>query len=65
MQVVDINVQNMVPFSDVKIGEGFEYDNYLFIKVTMEDAFDVLNNCAILFADTIKVLPRETSITFM
>ena len=64
MNVVDERLKTMPNFSELKIGEGFEFDNVLFIKVTQEDAFDVLNNHAIFFNDKTRVIRRDVDIIF-
>lgn len=64
MNVVDERLKVLPNFNELKIGEGFEFNNILFVKVTQEDAFDVLNNRAVFFDDKTRVVRRDVDIIF-
>lgn len=38
------NSKNRIPFEDLKVGEGFEDSGNLYIKVSDDCAFDVVND---------------------
>lgn len=51
-------------FKDLKVGEGFETDEILYIKVGDNYAFDVINNKGDFFQPTYEVTPRDCEIIF-
>lgn len=53
-----------VLFKDLKIGDGFEDSDSLYIKIGDDRAFDVINDENIVFGCAIKVTPRDCEINF-
>lgn len=51
-------------FKDLKVGEGFETDEILYIKVGDNCAFDVINNKGDFFQPTCEITPRDCEIIF-
>lgn len=51
-------------FSEVQMGEGFEYGNVLYIKVRENFGFDVINNEMDSFGSDDEVYIRDTEIIF-
>lgn len=51
-------------FKDLKIGEGFEDSNSLYIKISDDCAFDVVNDEIITFGCDRKITPRDCEINF-
>lgn len=40
----DTLIKNGTPFENLKVGEGFEDNNFLYIKISNDYAFDVIND---------------------
>lgn len=59
----NLNVKGIL-FEDLKCGDGFERGGALYIKVSDNSAFDVINNIWSIFHDDILVLPRDCEIIF-
>lgn len=51
-------------FKDLKIGEGFEDWDSLYIKISDNCAFDVINNKGDFFQPTYEITPRDCEIIF-
>lgn len=51
-------------FKDLKIGEGFEDWDSLYIKISDNCAFDVVNDKNITFDSAVEVTPRDCEIIF-
>lgn len=51
-------------FEELKYGDGFEKDDFLYIKIKFDEAFDIINNRHCVFNDDDKVLPRDCEIIF-
>lgn len=51
-------------FKDLKVGEVFETDEILYIKVGDNCAFDVINNKGAFFQPTYEITPRDCEIIF-
>lgn len=64
MKWFDERIKFLKNFSEIKIGEGFEYGNMLCIKVDKNLGFDVINNRIEAFGSGDKVYIRDTEIIF-
>lgn len=64
MKWTDSLIIKNVFFKDLKVGEGFEIDEILYIKVSDDGAFDVINNRRDFFNSTMEVLRRDCEIIF-
>lgn len=64
MKWTDNLIRKDIFFKDLKIGEGFEIDGILYVKVSDDGAFDVINNRGDFFNSTIEVLRRDCEIIF-
>lgn len=53
-----------VLFKDLKIGDGFKDSDSLYIKISDDLAFDVINDESITFGYARKVTPRYCEIIF-
>ena len=53
-----------VLFKDLKIGEGFEDSDSLYVKIGDNFAFDVINNKGDFFQSDYEVTPRDYEIIF-
>lgn len=51
-------------FKDLKIGEGFEMDEILYVKVSDASAFDVINDRGEFFYASAEITPRDCEIIF-
>ena len=51
-------------FKDLEIGDGFEDSSSLYIKISDDRAFDVINDQSITFGCARKVTPRYCEINF-
>lgn len=56
--------QKIYFFKDLKVGDGFETGEILYIKVSDDSAFDVINNRRDFFNSTMEVLRRDCEIIF-
>ena len=52
-----------VNFDQIKIGEVFETDGIVYLKVGCEHAFDLFNNKLHFCDEWINLIPRESEIT--
>lgn len=64
MKWTDNSITKNILFKDLKVGEGFETDEILYIKVGDNCAFDVINNKGDFFQPTYKITPRDCKIIF-
>lgn len=64
MKWTDNSTIKIALFEDLKVGEGFEKDEILYIKVSDDCAFDVINNRRNFFNSTVEVLRRDCEIIF-
>lgn len=64
MKWTDSLVRKDIFFKDLKVGEGFEIGETLYIKVSDDSAFDVINNRRNFFNSTMEVLRRDCEIIF-
>lgn len=64
MRWTDNLITTEVLFKDLKIGEGFEDSDSLYIKISDDRAFDVINDVSITFGCARKVTPRYCEINF-
>lgn len=64
MKWTDKSTIKIALFEDLKVGEGFEKDEILYIKVSDNGAFDVINNRGDFFNSTVEVLRRDCEIIF-
>lgn len=64
MKWTDNSITKGILFKDLKVGEGFEKDEILYIKVSDNCAFDVINNRGDFFNSTVEVLRRDCEIIF-
>ena len=64
MKWTDNSIIKRVPFEDLKCGDGFEVDEILYIKVSDNCAFDVINNKGDFFQSDYEITPRDCEIIF-
>lgn len=64
MKWTDNSITKDILFKDLKVGEGFETDKILYIKVGDNCAFDVINNKRDFFQPTDEIIPRDCEIIF-
>lgn len=64
MKWTDSLIKKDILFKDLKVGEGFEKDEILYVKVSDNGAFDVINNRGGFFNSTVEVTPRDCEIIF-
>lgn len=64
MKWTDNSITKDILFKDLKVGEGFETDEILYIKVGDNCAFDVINDKNITFDSAVEVTPRDCEIIF-
>lgn len=64
MKWTDNSIIKRIPFKDLKIGEGFEDSDFLYIKIGDNCAFDVINNKGDFFQSDYEVIPRDCEIIF-
>lgn len=64
MKWTDNSITKDILFKDLKVGKGFETDEILYIKVSDNCAFDVINNKGDFFQPTYKITPRDCEIIF-
>ena len=64
MKWTDKSITKDILFKDLKVGEGFETDEILYIKVSDNCAFDVINNKGDFFQPTYEITPRDCEIIF-
>lgn len=64
MKWTDYSITKDILFKDLKVGEGFETDEILYIKVSDNCAFDVINNKGDFFQPTYEITPRDCEIIF-
>lgn len=64
MKWTDNSITKDILFKDLKVGEGFETDEILYIKVSDNCAFDVVNNKGDFFQLTYEITPRDCEIIF-
>lgn len=57
-------ITNGTPFESLKVGEGFEKNGTLYVKISENGAFDVISNKRSFFKSTAKVVPRDCEIIF-
>lgn len=55
---------NGIIFKDLNIGKGFEDSGSLYIKISDDCAFDVVNDKSTLFDFSSRVTPRDCEIIF-
>lgn len=60
----DTLIKNGTPFENLKVGEGFEKNGILYVKISENRAFDVISNKGSFFKSTAKVAPRDCEIIF-
>ena len=53
-----------VLFKDLKIGDGFKDSDSLYIKISDDHAFDVINNKEDFFSPHYRITPRDCEIIF-
>lgn len=64
MKWTDNSITKDILFKDLKVGEDFETDEILYIKVGDNCAFDVINNKGDFFQPTYEITPRDCEIIF-
>lgn len=64
MKWTDSLIRKYIFFKDLKVGDGFETGEILYIKVSDDSAFDVINNRRDFFNSTMEVLRRDCEIIF-
>lgn len=65
MKWTDKKVLGMKNFVELKIGDAFEdSEQVLFIKISEESGFDVINNVRVRFQFDESVFPRDAEIIF-
>ena len=64
MKWTDNSIKKDVLFKDLKVGEGFEEDEVLYIKVSDNSAFDVINDRGDFFQPDCEITPRDCEIIF-
>lgn len=64
MKWTDYSVTKNIFFKDLKVGEGFEENEILYVKVSDNSAFDVINNRGSFFSLTAEITPRDCEIIF-
>lgn len=64
MKWTDNSITKDTLFKDLKVGEGFETDEILYIKISDNCAFDVINDKNITFDSAVEVTPRDCEIIF-
>lgn len=64
MKWTDSLIIKNVFFKDLKVGEGFEDNNFLYIKISNDYAFDVINDREEFFGSSTEITPRECEIIF-
>lgn len=64
MKWTDNSIKKDILFKDLKIGEGFEEDEVLYIKVSDNGAFDVINDRGDFFQSDCEITPRDCEIIF-
>ena len=64
MKWTDNSITKDILFEDLKVGEGFEKDEILYVKVSDNAAFDIINNRGSFFNPTIEIIPRDCEIIF-
>lgn len=64
MKWTDNSITKDILFKDLKVGEGFETDEILYIKVSDNCAFDVINNKGDFFQPIYEITPRDCEIIF-
>lgn len=64
MKFKDDRIGALTEFEKLKIGDGFEYEDILFIKISATEAFDVCNNRIEDFCGVSGLELRECEITF-
>lgn len=60
----EITENKILHFWEMRIGTAFEDDGVLYIKITDNSAFDVINLVSRIFDGEILVLEREAEIIF-
>lgn len=64
MKWTDNSIKKDVLFKDLEIGDGFEDSSSLYIKISDDHAFDVINDENIMFDFSSIVIPRDCEIVF-
>lgn len=64
MKWTDNSIIKDVLFKDLKIGDGFEDSDSLYIKISDNHAFDVINDKGCFFQSDYEIIPRDCEITF-
>ena len=64
MKFKDDRIGTFTEFEKLKVGDGFEYEDILFIKISAAEAFDVCNNRIEDFCGVDGLEPRQCEITF-
>lgn len=64
MKWIDKQRKTFKTFEKIQIGEGFEYEDVLYIKINIDYGFDVINNTIQEFRYTDKVYNRDIEIVF-
>lgn len=64
MKWTDNSITKDILFKDLKIGDGFEDSDSLYIKTSNDYAFDVVNDKSIAFGSAREVIPRDCEINF-
>lgn len=64
MKWTDNSIIKRILFKDLKIGDGFEDSDSLYIKISDDCAFDVVNDKSTLFDLSSIVTPRDCEINF-
>lgn len=60
----EITENNILHFKEMRIGTAFEYNSELYIKITDNSAFDVINLIGRIFDQEALVIEREAEIIF-
>lgn len=64
MKWKDNRIGTLTEFEKLKVGDGFECEDILFIKISAEEAFDICNNRIEDFCGVEGIEPRQCEITF-
>ena len=64
MKWTDSLIRKDILFKDLKVGEGFEDSDSLYIKTSDDYALDVINDKRIAFDCAREVTPRDCEIIF-
>lgn len=64
MKYTDNSHLRLKDFNELSVGECFEYENILYIKIHNENGFDVCNNTIEYFSGVEAVCVRDAEIIF-